>query len=160
MALAHTIRGYRPGDADAMNALFVRSVRDVASRCYTPEQVAAWLRRGLSAATIAQRMADGRACYIAEGETGAMLGFIDLEADGHIDLMFCAPEAAGQGVASVLYAALEAEARRRRIPRLYTEASEGARKHFLKQGFTELSRRDFGLEGVRIHNYAMEKRLG
>jgi putative acetyltransferase len=159
MTLACTIRRYRPGDAPAMNGVFARSVAEVASRCYGPDQITAWLRRGLSSNVIAHRMTDGRVCFIAESETGEILGFIDLEPDGHIDLMFCAPEAVGKGVAHALYAAMEDHARQRRMARLFTEASESARNHFLKQGFTLIARRDFDIEGVPVHNYAMEKRL-
>jgi putative acetyltransferase len=39
------------------------------------------------------------------------------------------------------------------------EASEPARRFFLKHGFSELHRRNFEIGGVPIHNYAMEKRL-
>ena len=35
-------------------------------------------------------------------EPGRVVAFIDLEPDGHIDRLFCAPEAAGRGVASRL----------------------------------------------------------
>ena len=34
--------------------------------------------------------------------------YIDLEPDGHINRLFCAPEAAGQGIASRPYDAMEA----------------------------------------------------
>ena len=45
------------------------------------------------------------------------------------------------------------------MPRLYVEASELARRLFLRKGFTVVTRRDFAVGGVMIHNYAMEKRL-
>ena len=41
--------------------------------------------------------------------------------------MFCAPVAAGRGIASRLYDAAEAAARAQGIKRLFTEASELAR---------------------------------
>jgi putative acetyltransferase len=55
---------------------------------------------------------------------------------------------------------LEAEAQQRGLTRLYSEASEAARRFFLKQGFTVTARRDFAVSGVAIHNYAVQKRLG
>jgi putative acetyltransferase len=39
------------------------------------------------------------------------------------------------------------------------EASEPARRFFLKRGYAVLERRDFEIGGVPIHNYAMERRL-
>ncbi len=89
-----------------------------------------------------------------------MVAFIDLEPDGHIDRLFCAPEAAGRGVASRLYQALETAARAQGIERLFTEASELARRFFEQKGFTVLQRQDKILRGVPIHNYRMAKTLG
>ena len=45
--------------------------------------------------------------FIACNEDGYVVGYADLEADGHIDHLFCAPEAVGTGVASPLYGAPE-----------------------------------------------------
>jgi putative acetyltransferase len=89
-----------------------------------------------------------------------VVGFIDLEADGHIDRLYCAPEAAGRGVASRLYEATEAAARVQGISRLFTEASERARRFFERKGFTVLERQDMIRRGVPIHNYRMTKTLG
>jgi hypothetical protein len=49
--------------------------------------------------------------------------------------------------------------RARGIARLYTEASEPARRFFAKRGFVEVSRNDFEIVGVPIHNFRMEKSL-
>ncbi len=46
------------------------------------------------------------------------------------------------------------------IERLFTEASELARRFFLRKGFTALERQDKVLRGVPIHNYRMAKTLG
>jgi len=43
------------------------------------------------------------------------------------------------------------------MPRLYTEASELARRLFARKGFTVLKRQDLVVNGVAMHNYAMEK---
>ena len=87
------------------------------------------------------------------------LAYIDLEADGHIDHLFCRPEAAGQGLASALYAELEQSARNESMTYLYVEASESARPVFARLGFGVVRREDFEMSGVPMHNYAMEKYL-
>jgi putative acetyltransferase len=89
-----------------------------------------------------------------------VVAFTDLEPDGHIDRLFCAPEAAGRGVASRLYDAIETAAREQGLERLFTEASELARRFFERKGFTVLERQDMILRGVPIHNYRMAKALG
>lgn len=88
-----------------------------------------------------------------------MVGYGDLESDGHIDHLYCRPEAAGTGVAATLLEELITRARDSGIERLYVEASELARGLFERRGFTVLHRRDFDVRGVAIHNYAMEKQL-
>jgi putative acetyltransferase len=60
---------------------------------------------------------------------------------------------------AALYAALEAEARARSLPRIHVEASEPARRFFLRRGFVLVARRDFEIAGVAIHNFVMKKRL-
>jgi putative acetyltransferase len=42
---------------------------------------------------------------------------------------------------------------------LFVEASEAARRLFIRKGFAQVKRRDFLLPGVSIHNYLMEKKL-
>jgi len=73
------------------------------------------------------------------------------------DRLFCAPEAAGQGIASRLYDAMEAAARERGITNLFTEASELAGRLFERKGFTVVERQDLVVHGVAIHNYRMAK---
>lgn len=106
------------------------------------------------------RSSDGRLVLVATDEQDHVIAFIDLEPDGHIDRLFCAPEAAGRGVASRLYDGLEAAAREQGIGRLFTEASELARRFFERKGFAVLERQDKILRGVMIHNYRMAKTLG
>ncbi|MBO0805418.1 MAG: GNAT family N-acetyltransferase [Nocardiopsaceae bacterium] len=154
-----TIRGYRRRDAGDVADVFYRSVREVALSDYTPEQVRAWVPGRWDAEKEHRRSGDGRLVLVAEGESGRVVAFIDLEPDGHIDRLFSAPEAAGRGVASRLYDALEAAARGQDIERLYTEASELARRFFERKGFTVTERQDMVLRGVRLHNYRMAKIL-
>ena len=41
------VREYRPADLEAVVVLFQRSVREVASRDYSPAQISAWAREAL-----------------------------------------------------------------------------------------------------------------
>jgi putative acetyltransferase len=154
-----TIRRYERRDAADVADVFYRSAREVALSDYTPEQVHAWVPARWDAEREHQRSGDGRLVLIAEGESGRAIAFIDLEPDGHIDRLYCAPEAAGRGIASRLYDAAESAAREQGIGVLYTEASELARRFFERKGFAVLERQDKILRGVPIHNYRMAKTL-
>ena len=84
---------------------------------------------------------------------------LQIRRSGHIVRVFCAPEAAGQGIASRLYDAVEAAAREQGIRSLFTEASELARRLFERKGFAVVERQDLVIRGVAIHNYRMAKAL-
>ena len=102
---------------------------------------------------------EGRLVLIAADPADNPVAFIDLEDDGHIDMLFCTPGWAGRGVASALYRELETLARRQNMKHLHVEASEIARPFFARHGFTLTRRNDFEIGGVAIHHYTMEKPL-
>jgi putative acetyltransferase len=154
-----TIRAYEQRDAVGLADVFFRSVRQVAISDYTPAQVRAWAPERRTPEQSHQWASDGRLVLLATGENDRAVAFIDLEPDGHIDHIFCAPEAAGQGIASRLYEATETAARQQGISRLHTEASELARRFFERKGFVVLERQDMVLRGEPIHNYKMAKDL-
>ena len=154
-----TIRGYEPRDAADLAEVFFRSVRQVAISDYTPAQVSAWAPERRTPEWSHQWASDGRLVLLAADENDHPVAFIDLEPDGHIDHLFCVPEAAGKGIASQLYEATETAARQQEISHLYTEASELARRFFERKGFVVLERQDMVIRGEPIHNYKMAKDL-
>ena len=153
------IRAYDPRDAADLADVFFRSVRQVALSDYTAAQVRAWAPEPRTAEWAHGEASDGRLVLVAANADDRPVAYIDLEPDGHIDRVFCAPEAAGQGIASELYEAMETAARQQAISRLYTEASELARRFFDRKGFVVLERQDMVLRGEPIHNYKMAKDL-
>lgn len=154
-----SIRAYAQRDAADLADVFYRSVRQVASSDYTDAQVVAWAPERAAPDEMHKAASDGRHTFVAANERDRAVAYIDLEPDGHIDHLYCAPEAAGQGIASQLYEAMEAVARERGISRLYTEASEQARRFFERKGFVVLERQNMTLRGVPIPNYRMTKDL-
>lgn len=155
---AYTLRTYEASDAEKLASLYRRSVLHYGPAAYSPAQVRAWAAT-VSAEKIAERSGDGRLVVVAVDAANKILGWGDLEADGHIDFLYTAPEAEGRRVGSTVYGVLERHARARAMPRLYVEASELARQLFTKRGFALLRRKDLSLDGVAIHNFSMEKRM-
>lgn len=153
------IRNYDAEDAIHLARLYRRSVMALGPRDYSSRQVEAWASLGPEPERIHQLSTDGRTRLVAVDEVDRPIAFADLERDGHIDLLYCSPDMAGKGIVSVLYDELERIARARGVNRLYSEASEAARRFFLKKGFTVTAMRQFEISGVDIHNYAMEKIL-
>ena len=153
------IRPFEPRDAADWARIFHAAVHQVGARDYTPEQCAAWSPEPAPLERVLERGQDGRRIWVAADARDVAQGFIELEADGQIDCFYLAPEVAGTSIGADLYACLEAEARALGLASLYVEASEAARRFFLRQGFVEAGRRDFERRGVMIHNYAMTKTL-
>lgn len=152
------IRPFRPADAPALAALFHAAVHRAGSRYYAPEQLHAWSPAPPPPDRYIEQ-AHGRTFLVAQDAAGRVIGYGDLERDGHIDHLYCHPDVIGTGVGGAILDALEQAARGDAIARLYVEASENARPLFERRGFTLDARNDFERRGVAIHNYRMSKRL-
>lgn len=153
------IREFDPADASALVNVFQRSVRGLGSRDYSPAQVSTWLARVPREADILAHAKADSIFLVATDDAGLPLAFVVTEGDGHIDLLYCVPEAAGTGVAADLYDRMEEIARQRRFERLFTEASEAARHLFARKGYRVVCRGNLVIGGIPIHNYGMEKDL-
>ena len=152
-----SVRPYQPADAPVLSALYEASVRTLGARDYSSAQIEAWASLTPSPESIDRRMGDGRTRLVAVADT--IVGFIDMEPDGHIDLLYVAPAAAGVGVARLLLQTAEALASLTGASRLYAEASETARPVFERLSFSIGARRDLEVAGVAIHNWTVEKPL-
>lgn len=125
------IRRYQPDDLDCVIEVFLRAIRETASRDYTADQVEAWTRIDRDVWS-AKRLS--RPTWVAECDR-QVAGFIDLEPDGHLDMMYVHPKHSRRGVASLLLRAVEVHARSVDIIRLFSEVSLTARPFFERQGF-------------------------
>lgn len=151
-----TIRPYRESDLDSVIAIFQAAIRETAARDYSPAQIAAWVQVDRKA--WARRRMD-RLTWVANlGATSA--GFTDLEADGHLDMMFVHPAHQGQGIASRLLAKVEDAARAKGLSRIFTEASITARPFFERRGFQLVAAQSVAIRGQTLTNFRMEKLRG
>lgn len=152
------IRPFAPSDADALATLFHRSVHEAGIRDYSPSQVAAWSPSKSNPEKYV-RQAIGRTFLVAVDDDGEPLGYGDLEANGHIDHLYCRPDMIGTGVGSALYAAIECAAKSAGIAVLFVEASEGARRLLERRGFSVDAQNNITINGIAIHNYRMSKSI-
>jgi putative acetyltransferase len=152
------IRRFRKADAAATARVFYDSIHNATRAFYDAAQRRAWAPRipGTDAwrARIAPQIA-----FVAERD-GAVIGFMTLRSDGHLDLAFVAPDAVGQGVAKALYDAILSEAYTAGLDRLTTEASLMARPFFARQGWTVLREEAVERDGVTLMRFRMELDLG
>ena len=155
----HFIRTFEPRDAPTLTAIFIDSVRGSGARDYGPAQVEVWAKAAPIPQSFETRVQAGDLIWLAVDGADQPLAYGLLERDGHLDHLYCRSGHIGTGLAAALYDRLEKEARVLGLTQLYTEASEAARRLFLRKGFVVVHRRDFELSGVAIHNYRMEKGL-
>jgi len=151
------IRTYRAEDVHQIVELFRRSVRELASRDYTPEQIAAWAPETPEPPAWSSRLTSG---LVIVGEIEARIaGFARLEANGHLDLLYVHPDFKRRGVASKLCEVLEGRARRNGISRLFTESSISAKPFFERRGFRLTREQEAFSQGVKMPNFCMERML-
>lgn len=154
------IRHAQASDADALFALFQRSVSILAAHDYRADEIAAWCTQD-ARAWRARRERYPTWIAFRSGVRGEdILGFIDLAPDGLIDMLYVDPACARAGVGRVLVEHVESQARSRGLTRLHTAASRTARPFFESLGFSVRARQEVALGDLRLENFRMEKRLG
>ena len=86
-----------------------------------------------------------------------VVGFAEMEDNGHLDTLYVHHEYQGCGIASRLLDRIEAEARRLGLRRLYTEASITAEPFFRARGFSMVRPQIVEVRGYSFRNFVMDK---
>ena len=124
---------------------------------YTPAQQEAWAPSPVDYAQWRARLSTKKP-FVAIIDN-QVVGFIELDGDGHIDCTYTHPDFQGRGVASALYDYLLAAAKAAGIRRLYVEASLIAKPFFAQRGFVLVKQNEVRRNGVSLINFSMEKYL-
>jgi putative acetyltransferase len=151
------IRPAHSQDWDTLIALFRASVHTLARGHYTRQQLLAWAPATIDRPAWIARHST-KSTFIAE-RGGNVVGFTDLEPDGHIDMLYVHPTASRRGVGLALLAHVEHIARSRGLHHLCAEASITARPCFERAGFTLIARQLVPVRGIKLINYRMRKQL-
>jgi putative acetyltransferase len=155
--MGFALRSLRHADIPAVIEIFRAAVRLTARRDYTHEQVVAWAPDEIDVAAWAKRY-DTRQAWVAEASS-EIAGFIELEGESHLDMLYVHPAHQRGGMASALLRQLESAARERGAQRLHAEASITARPFFERRGFLLIAEQTVALRGQRFVNFRMEKPL-
>ena len=151
------VRKFVDDDVSATGQIFFDSVRLGAAEYYDERQRNAWAAKVPNDDEWRKRL-QSQHSFVAQLDT-RLAGFMTLDDHGHIDLAFVVPDLIGKGVARALYERVEAEALRRGIGRLDTEASHMARRFFDRQGWSVVRQQSVAKGDVSLTNFIMEKRL-
>ena len=155
----HSIRTFREDDAEQLLTIARTAILSIGPRAYSCDQIAVWAARHDNAPRYCLRASRGDIILVAVDARSHPCGYALLERNGHLDHLYIAPDHTRSGLADRLLAEAELQARRLVCQRLFTEASDLARPAFERAGYSVTHRRDFAIDGVAIHNWAMEKAL-
>jgi len=151
------IRRYKTGEEEAVWQVYFRSTREVVSNEYTVEQVTRWAPDKIDLADLKNRLSEKNPFVAVDGST--VVGFAELESDGHIDRFYCLPEWIGKGVGGKLLDRLEEEAKKIGLKRIFAESSTLAIKFFIAKGFQVLEERINTVCNSPAKQYIIEKKL-
>lgn len=151
------LRPFLPADTAVLAAIFAASVEELTAEDYNEAQQQAWIAAVDDEAAFGQRL--GEQLTLIATLQSSPVGFASLKGADLIDLLYVHPNAAGQGVASMLCDALEKLAGARGAKMLTVEASDNAEPFFAKRGYIATQRNTVTLNGEWLANTTMQKNL-
>ena len=161
MAVAKPVLALRPmlpQDAPLLAEIFRASIEELTSDDYNSAQQQAWAEAAEDIEAFGERL--GKQLTLIGTLTASPVGFISLQGADHIDMLYVHPAAAGQGVATMLYDAIEKLAASRGAEKLTADVSDNAVEFFKRRKFVEQRRNTVTRGNEWLANTTMEKRLG
>ncbi|MFY9224800.1 MAG: GNAT family N-acetyltransferase [Blastocatellia bacterium] len=151
------IRPYKLSDTKEIMQLFYDTIHNINIKDYSLEQVRAWAPSQIDEQKWQERLIS-RMTYVVEANE-KILGFSELETNGHIDCFYSHKDYQGKGVGSLMIKNIESQAKLLKINKLYAEVSITAKPFFQHHGFQILNAQQVSLRGQTLTNYLMEKYL-
>lgn len=151
-------RRYQDGDSLDIGRIYQEAIHRLACKDYTHEQLIAWAGTKGSPDDwnrVWKARCERKLPFVNERD-GRVVGFIELDPDGHIDCTFVDPDFAGQGVMDEIMDEVKREAARLGLPRLHAEVSLTAREFFERHGFTFVRENLALIGGIGLPNFLME----
>lgn len=146
-----------PRDLPLLADMFVASVMELGADDYGEEELAAWASAAEDEEAFGQRLKPMLTLIaFLDGEPA---GFVSLKGNSAVDMLYVAPDRAGQGVGTALVKAIEALAVGRGAKMLSADASDMAKPLFEKLGFVAQRRNTVDLGGVWLANTTLTKKL-
>jgi putative acetyltransferase len=150
------LRPFLPSDAPVLAEIFQASVEELTEDDYSEAQRAAWASQA-DEGTFAARLA-ANLTLVATME-GTPVGFASLKGTDQIEMLYVHPGAVGNGVATLLYDAIEKLAGARGAKRLVADVSDTAEDFFRRRGFQPQRRNSSPVGDEWLATTTMEKRL-
>lgn len=145
------IRKYLSSDLAGIARLFYDTVHTINARDYSPEQLDAWATGHIDAA-------EWDSCFLSHTtfvatEQGNIVGFGNVDANGHLDKLYVHKDFQGRGIATALCERLEKATEAKIIT---VHASITAKPFFEQRGYKVKGRQQVKRQNVLLANYVME----
>ncbi|MCC5600168.1 GNAT family N-acetyltransferase [Nostoc favosum] len=150
------LRIYKIADTEEIMKLFYDTVHEVNIHDYTQEQIDAWAPANMDIDVWIKGLGS-KFTYVAE--EGKIIGFGELEANGHIDRFYCHKDFQRQGIGKKILEQLESKANSLGIKKLFTEASITAKPFFESHHFIVVKQQEVERRGQKLINFIMEKSI-
>ena len=148
---------YYDGQYKAVADVFHNAIHLTTSEHYSEEQILAWAPVPIDYNRWRARCDLKRPfLYCLEDE---IIGFIELDPDGHIDCHYVHPVHNRKGIGTALLRHVLQVATAAKLPRLYVEASHVAKNLYLQHNFSILAENHVTKGTVTLVNWQMERRL-
>ena len=147
-------RRYQHGDHLFIGQIFYDAVHQLADEHYTLEQRTAWASKPIGFKHWEKRCI-AKQPFVKE-INGRVVGFMELDDDGHIDCTYVDPAFARRGVMSEIMTAVKAHAMQQGMTRLYAEVSMTARPFFVRHSFEVTSENQVDIKGIKLTNFNMQ----
>lgn len=147
------IRNYRLSDAVEIAKLFHGAVHAIDCTAYTKEDLEAWAPTPINYQFWESRLNEKKPFVATINDV--IVGFIELESNGHIDCLYTHKNHQGKGIARSLLGHLIKVAENSGIKVLHVEASEIAIPLFERHGFKLIGENIVEIDGQSLTNYNM-----
>lgn len=151
------VRRYKPGEEEKLWQIYFDTTHIINGRLYTKAQTERWAPKNQNMNEWQKRI-EQRNPFVAL-QNNEIIGFAELEPNGHIDYFYAHHLWQGKGVGTMLYKAIETEAIYQKMPKLFAEVSLLAKEFFLKHGFVLLEEKNTIICGAPAPNFIMQKKL-
>ena len=149
------IRQATANDLPEIQELFVGSVKQVAKKDYSTDQLEVWASSIQNTERWQKAISEQYFLVAVSGKL--IVGFASLDQGHYIDFLYVHKDYQRRGVADTIYQKLEQEAIHTGQTEITTNASKTALPFFLARGFIVIRENSNQIRGVEIVNYHMKK---
>jgi len=152
------IRPATVSDIPEMTELYKNTILTVNRKDYSAEEVEEWASCGNDIRHLCESFAE-QYYIVAENDKGKIVGFASINDTGYMHTLFVHKDFQHQGIATLLYRAIEKHAKEKGVEKITSEVSITARPFFEKQGFVVDEEQKRKANKLFLTNYKMIKQL-